>query len=285
MKETIFQMKTISDALPPHLDMRFHMCGTTYPNRNYLINRPASDVCCIEYIVSGRGHVQIGDKHFSPCAGDTYFLSQGMDQFYSSDKKEPWEKIWINLSGSFVSCLAKAYGVESIFHFPKLDTSDLLQKFQYYATHPELPGSAEKCMALIHSIFFRMSKTLSKEASGEPTPVQAMLDYIDRHETDTIRLEQLAAVCHKSPSQAERLFRAAVGMPPYRYVLHRKIELACRLLTETGMSVRDVSSYLGFEDEFYFSGLFRRKVGLSPTQYRLKNAARSSPLNDPTQNP
>ena len=64
------------------------------------------------------------------------------------------------------------------------------------------------------------------------------------------------------------LFRAEMGMPPYRYVLERKIELARQLLSETGMSVRDIASYLSFEDEFYFSGLFRRKTGFSPTQYR-----------------
>ncbi|MBR3895090.1 MAG: helix-turn-helix domain-containing protein [Clostridia bacterium] len=272
MKEKIFQMKTISDALPPHLDLRFHMCGTTYPNRNYFINRPASNICCIEYIVSGRGDVQIGDRSFSPSAGDTYFLLQGLDQFYSSDKKSPWEKIWINLSGSFVTRLAEAYGVQNIFHFPKLDVSDLLQKFQYYTTHPELPNAAEKCTALVHNILFRMSQSISSQTDAEKTPVQAMLDYIDRHETDAIRLEQLAEVCHRSPSQAERLFRAEVGMPPYRYVLKRKTELACQLLIETGMSVRDIASYLGFEDEFYFSGLFRRKIGLSPSQYRAQYA-------------
>ena len=98
-----------------------------------------------------------------------------------------------------------------------------------------------------------------------------MLDYIEQHETDAIRLEQLAAVSGKSPSQAERLFRATLGLPPYRYVLNRKIEIACQLLTETGMSIRDISSYLSFEDEFYFSGLFRRKMGVSPTQYRKQS--------------
>ena len=83
-------------------------------------------------------------------------------------------------------------------------------------------------------------------------------------------------MCRKSPSQAERLFRAEFGVPPYRYVLNRKIELACQLLRETGMSIRDISSYLSFDDEFYFSGLFRRKMGMSPTQYR-KNEGSQEP--------
>jgi AraC-like DNA-binding protein len=57
-------------------------------------------------------------------------------------------------------------------------------------------------------------------------------------------------------------------MPPYRYALLRKIELAKQLLSETAMSVKEIASYLSFEDEFYFSGLFRQKTGHSPTGYR-----------------
>lgn len=268
LKEKIFQMKAINDSLPATMELRFHLCGSTYPNKSYTIDRPNSNVCCIEYIVSGSGHVSVGDCEFSPKAGDTYCLPLGTDQRYSSDRKDPWEKIWINLSGSYVRELQKQFGIENTYHFPNLDTSDLLQKFQYYAERPSTASSAEKCAALVTQLFFRMSLAQTRTEAPQKTPVQAMLDYIEQHETDAIRLEQLAAVSGKSPSQAERLFRAAIGIPPYRYVLNRKIEIACQLLTETGMSVRDISSYLSFEDEFYFSGLFRRKIGISPIRYR-----------------
>lgn len=274
LKEKIFQMKTISEALPPSLDLRLHLCGTTYPNRSYCIDRPQSSVCCIEYIVAGKGSVKLGEEEFTPRAGDTYCLPIGADHVYASDRREPWEKIWINLSGSYVSDLAHKLGIDTHPYFPGLDTSDLLQKFQYYADRPFTEHTAEKCAALVAQLFFRMSGAMTKSEAPQRTPVQKMLAYIEQHETDTIRLEQLAAVCQKSPSQAERLFRMEVGMPPYRYVLQRKLELACQLLTETGMTVRDIASYLSFEDEFYFSGLFRRKIGVSPTQYRRQSNLR-----------
>ena len=267
-KEKIFRMKSIQDACPNSTDLCFHICGTTYPNRNYQIYRPVSPVTCIEYIVSGTGSVQVDGTQFSPRAGDTYMLPQGACHVYASDRKEPWEKIWINLSGNFIAELARMYGVENIYHFPGLDISDLLLKFQHYASRTDVIHAAERCTALLMEIFFRMSRTKDCTVETEQTPVQKMLAYIEQHEADVIRLEQLATACHKSPSQAERLFRAEMGIPPYRYVLNRKIELASQLLTETGMSVRDIASYLSFDDEFYFSGLFRRKTGFSPTQYR-----------------
>ena len=270
LKEKIYQMKAITDLLPNAIKLRFHMCGTTYPNRNYVINRPNSGVCCIEYIVSGVGHVQVNGQSFTAKAGDSYCLPMGVPHFYESDREKPWEKIWINLSGEMTDRLAELYGTAGVYHFPSLDTSDLLQKFQYYADRPATEQSAEKCCALVSQLFLRMSRSLCTAEQPKRLPVQSMLAYIEQHETDVIRLEQLAAACQKSPSQAERLFRKEMGIPPYRYVLNRKIELACQLLRETGMSVRDIAAYLSFDDEFYFSGLFRRKMGLSPSQYRQK---------------
>ncbi len=267
-KETVVRMKTISDSIPAPCDMHFHMCGITYPNRNYSINRPSSPICCIEYILQGCGTVQVNGKQFQAKTGDTYFLPQGTDQIYSSDKKEPWKKIWVNLSGSFVQQLIQIYHLEGCYHFPMLDTSDLLQKIMHYAQHPQSAGVEEKCTGLITQLFFRMSHSVHCQEKPLLTPVQRMLSYIELHETEAICLEQLAEVCQRSSSQAQRLFRAQMGQSIYHYVLDRKINLAKQLLTETGMTIREIANYLSFQDELYFSGLFRRKVGCSPTEYR-----------------
>ena len=271
--EKIFHINNVTVSHPSQPDLQFHMCGTTYPNKSYAINRSLSRICCIEFIVSGTGHVTVDGQTLSPVAGDTYFLKAGIPHAYRSDKKDPWEKIWINVSGEMIDRLIDLYRLNGVYYYPKLDISDLLLKFQYYASHPNTERISEKFTSLLTAIFFRMSESLYAKKQPSQSPVQRMLDYIDLHETDVIRLEQLADACKKSTSQAERLFRAALGIPPYRYVLNRKIELAKQLLTETGMSVRDVSSYLSFEDEFYFSGLFRRKTGVSPTQYRKQLSA------------
>ncbi len=284
MKETIYRMKSLSDRLPPSLGVQFHICGTTYPNRLYSVTRPNSPVFCIEHISSGTGEVHLGDTVFYPRAGDTYLLPQSADHFYHSDRHDPWEKIWVNVSGEFFVRLARDCGIDKTYHYPSLDTSDLLLKIQYYAARPDDPTSAEKCLALVVQLFLRLANALSEHRSPDETPVQKMLHYIDRHETDPISLDRLAGVSGRSPSQAERLFRREVGIPPYRYALNRKMELACQLLQQTGMSVRDIASYLSFEDEFYFSGLFRRKIGVSPVEYRKNCEKATANLQKETQN-
>ncbi len=266
--EKILRMTHLSTDDGKRASVHFWICGTTYSNRNYLINRPLSEVSCIEYVVSGSGTVRINDMEFEVQAGDTYFLPQGHDHCYYAAQDNPFEKVWVNFSGELPNALIRLQGLSGHFHFPGLDTADLLHKFQYYAARRETAYAAEGCIALLEQLFFRMSQFLYAPGEGSQDPVSRMLAYIEQHTADPITLAQIAAVCGKSPSQAERLFRNRTGSSLYHYALDRKIELARRLLTETGMSVKEIASYLSFGDEFYFSGLFRRKVGLSPTQYR-----------------
>ena len=128
--------------------------------------------------------------------------------------------------------------------------------------------AAAKCTGIMTEAFTRMALSLTAQPDLPLSPAQELRRYIDRHITEPLRTEQLAALIGRSVSQAQRLFAAEYGTPLYRYVLDRKLALACRLLRETGMTVREVAAYLSFEDEFYFSGLFRRKIGTSPSRYR-----------------
>lgn len=255
---------------PPTSDTRaiFLLCGTTYPNKSYSINRPSSNTACIEYVVSGKGHVFIDGKEYTLHAGDTYYLPEGHDHYYYADRDEPWEKMWVNFSGVFADRLAAICGVGETFHYPALNTSDLLQKMHHYAAHADPSLAFEQCSSILSQLFIRMSNSLLAPSVPYGSPVEKMVLYIEQHAAEALTLEQIAAVCQKSVSQAERLFRAERGCSLYHYVLEQKLTIARQLLTETGMTVKDIAFYLSFNDEFYFSGLFRRKVGMSPTKYR-----------------
>ena len=73
---------------------------------------------------------------------------------------------------------------------------------------------------------------------------------------------------NRSGVQTIRIFRQAYGITPYQFLLGQKLTAACELLTHSHQSVKEIADYLGFADEFYFSRLFKQKIGVSPSNYR-----------------
>ena len=57
-------------------------------------------------------------------------------------------------------------------------------------------------------------------------------------------------------------------MPPHQYLLERKIEIAGILLKESAKPVKLIAAEIGFPDEYYFSRLFKKRTGVSPSDYR-----------------
>ncbi|MGE7057069.1 helix-turn-helix domain-containing protein, partial [Paenibacillus glucanolyticus] len=63
-------------------------------------------------------------------------------------------------------------------------------------------------------------------------------------------------------------FKEATGYSPIDYYLRLKIQLACQHLDLTGQSIKEISHRLGFQDPYYFSRLFKKIMGKSPSDYR-----------------
>lgn len=96
-------------------------------------------------------------------------------------------------------------------------------------------------------------------------------DAIDRAYAEPLDVAAIAAVAHLSPAHFSRCFRAVFGETPHRYLQRRRIERSMFLLRETGRSVTEVCTDVGFTSLGTFSRTFREIVGETPSGYRLGN--------------
>jgi AraC family transcriptional regulator len=94
------------------------------------------------------------------------------------------------------------------------------------------------------------------------------LDYIEENIERDIGLEELSKTIDMSPHYFCRAFRKSVGMPPYRYLLGRRIERSKELLASTDKDVTEIALTVGFSSHSHFSTAFRRTVGHAPSTYR-----------------
>lgn len=91
---------------------------------------------------------------------------------------------------------------------------------------------------------------------------------IESNLAECLSLEALAEEAGISRSHFARRFRAEMGVSPHRYQSQRRVEIAKRMLQETGMSLVDIAMELGFCSQSHFTQVFRASAGMTPRKFR-----------------
>jgi len=103
---------------------------------------------------------------------------------------------------------------------------------------------------------------------GAGAQLDTVFDYIESNLHKSLTVTELAAIAGTSPSHFTRLFRAACGEPPHRYVRKRRLNLAERLIAESQSSFTAIAAIAGFSDQSHLNRVMRAERGRTPGQYR-----------------
>ncbi len=95
--------------------------------------------------------------------------------------------------------------------------------------------------------------------------------YIEEHYRDDISLQDIASSVHMSESGFSRLFKKQTGVSYVEYVTQLRLEEAKRLLRQPDQKVYEVSFAVGYQDSKYFSQIFRKYTGETPTEFRKRH--------------
>lgn len=98
--------------------------------------------------------------------------------------------------------------------------------------------------------------------------LKRVLEYVDANLGEDISLSALAQVAGMGPHYFCDLFKQSIGLSPHRFVLRQKLERAQKLLRNPKTSVIEISAILGFADQSYFTKVFHKAVGVTPTEFR-----------------
>ncbi|MFB9275009.1 helix-turn-helix domain-containing protein [Cohnella cellulosilytica] len=86
-------------------------------------------------------------------------------------------------------------------------------------------------------------------------------------------MEELARNSGVSASRFYKAFRQMTGLSPLKYLITRRLAASLRLLADPGVSVTEAAHSVGYTDEYYFSRLFKKQMGIAPTDYAARAQA------------
>ncbi len=127
---------------------------------------------------------------------------------------------------------------------------------------------------LSHMWYLLMQKTKSKEDDNklgygqETLRIKEMLNFIHLHFGENISISQIAKSTNISERECLRCFQKTIGCAPIQYLLKYRISIAAQLLNTTEVPIIKICDETGFDSPSYFSKMFKRYMGSSPTNYR-----------------
>ena len=98
--------------------------------------------------------------------------------------------------------------------------------------------------------------------------LRQVLDYVEAHLDHQTHLSELAEAASMSPFYFARLFKNSMGISPHKYVTMRRIERSKELLRRSDISIFEIGVSVGYLDPKHFRVVFRREVGISPSEFR-----------------
>lgn len=141
--------------------------------------------------------------------------------------------------------------------------SELYQVFERIVQTSFLQGAAEHLG----------SQTRHRQSQEETSvdlanPIDSVMDFIEHNYGEPISLQDVSDRVYLSPSYFSRLFKAEVGVNFTEYLTHFRIKKSKMILRVTSLPVEVVATNCGFSNASYFSTIFKRMEGRTPTEYR-----------------
>lgn len=103
--------------------------------------------------------------------------------------------------------------------------------------------------------------------------IQLVTDYIDNNYSASLDLQTLAEVSHGSPYHLHRTFKKIKGVTPVEYIQQIRIAKAKQQLLHSGLEIAKVGASVGMANTAYFITLFKKRIGVTPAQYRKEHAS------------
>lgn len=200
--------------------------------------------------------------------GSILYLPEGCS--YQVTTLEPGECIAVNFSAQAQlpdeTARSRPFCVQAAS--PKLENlfTNLLDGF-----HNRLQPDARGEYAAAAALYELLSALCTPVRDGEKGLEQAVMLMRHRLGDAALTVTELAQSAGMSQSYFRKRFAQVYGVPPVRYILLLRIAQGRKLLAETRMPVAAVAEACGFSDVYYFSRVFAKYTGFSPTAYRRCN--------------
>jgi AraC family transcriptional regulator of arabinose operon len=255
---------------------------------DFFIDRPSGmKGYIINLTVQGRGQVRDGDETFECAPGDVLLFAPGVPHYYGRAPDSPdWYHRWVYFRprGFWASWLQ--WPLQDGQRVGRLHLAEPALRSELDALFVDIDSthrggkrtSEELAINLLERLLIRCHEEMpGYQSRSLDARILAACQFVANNLARDTSLDEIAQHVCLSPSRLAHLFRDEMGVNIVRWREDQRIILAKHMLMNTTIPVSTLAGRVGYDDQLYFSRVFRKRVGVSPTEFRRSSEEAQDP--------
>lgn len=225
------------------------------------------------YVWHGRLALAEGDEEISAPAGSLVLYRPRESQHYRHVAEERTEVYWLHFTGRGVAELLERAGIcarvtqTGCLPEARERYGLLIRELQLKQRQYEMFCSAH-AMTLISTFARQLSLEENAEDSHRSRRLSGVIEQMHLRCGEPLSVSDLAMQCGLSEYHFIHLFRDYTGFSPHAYITRLRLDKAKDLMVSTTMNISEIAFAVGYSNPLYFSRLFKRHTGVSPSRFR-----------------
>lgn len=231
-------------------------------------------------IVSGEGKIKIRGKVITARPGMLFHFAPGVPHSLETESENPMGFYAVHFDMfTFIPG-----NIPELFH-PDIDEittpADFSVLKSLFKNMTELKisgtyGYKLGCSSILGEILFRLMSSNSNY--GFSRKAEQIIGYIDNNLDKKLTLSAIAKAFSMNGSYLSKLFKSATGYTLTEYIQKARVNKAKEFIIEGNMKMQDIAAFAGYDDPLYFSRVFKKLEGVSPTEYYKRFITHSDAL-------
>ncbi|HEY8892983.1 MAG TPA: AraC family transcriptional regulator [Clostridium sp.] len=234
------------------------------------------------FITEGKGHVIVQNKKYQFKEGSLIYICPDLQYIVESESEESISCFTVHFSYATVGFNGAKWNITKETGRLELDYVQVLK--DYYKINNifkklvnswmnKLPGYEFITKILLQQLLFEIFTNLKKNNRNYSTSlkVEKIIEYMRLNIHTRLTLANLSELVQLSPTYLSTIFKETTGYSVIKFFNKIKVDKAKELIIEGDKKVKEVAQILGFIDEFYFSRIFKKIEGESPSEFYRKN--------------
>jgi len=249
-----------------------------YPSAQYHYREreQGADEHILIFCVAGTGWYEIAGAHYPLHTNEALLIPRGTPHVYGSDGPEPWTIHWVHFIGTEADFFLYHLPADEYAMQVDQESAAALERLFLQCYQSFVGGFILHrliyCAQILHHLlgllFFDNRNFSPLQQTSRFRSLEVTLTFLQQNVHRSIPLREMAERAGLSISHFSCLFKQQTGYSPMSYFINLKMQRACTLLTVEEKAVHEIAQEVGYTDPYYFSRLFKKIIGRSPTLYR-----------------